>query len=101
MNELQAVIPFLTAAVFASLVAFLRGTLANQPPTVVLRLCESALCGLGALTVSVLVGNHFEEYTVGDSLAIAFGIGYFGAGKFSDMALALAKKKLNIGGDDK
>lgn len=101
VNELQAITPFFVAAVVAGLVAFLRGTLANQPPTVLLRLCESALCGLGALTVSVLAGNHYPSYTVGDSLAIAFGIGYIGAGKVSDLALIIARKKLNLGGDDK
>lgn len=91
----------MTAAIVAALVAFLRGTLAHQPPTVIMRLCESALCGLGALTVSVLMANHYEQYTVGDSLPVAFGLGYFGAGKVSELALALAKKKLNIGGDEK
>lgn len=100
MHELQAITPYITAAIVAALVAFLRATLAHQPPTVVLRLCEAVICGLGALTISVLAKNHFPSYTVGDSLAIAFGLGIIGAGKVSDFAIAMAKKKLNIGDRD-
>jgi hypothetical protein len=37
----------------------------------------------------------------GDSVAIAFCVGFLGAGKVSDMAIELAKKKLNFGDDKK
>ena len=100
MTELLAAVPSFTAAVVAMLVAFLRGTLANQPPTVALRLCDALICGFGAMAVIIVIQNHVASYTVGDSIAIAFGMGYLGAGKVSELAVKLAKKKLNIGTDD-
>lgn len=100
MTEFLANVPSLTAATIAMLVAFLRGTLANKPPTVLLRLCDAIICGFGAMAITTLIRNHLGSYTVGDSIAIAFGMGYLGAGKISEMALKLAKKKLKIGNDD-
>ncbi len=100
MTEFLAAVPSIAAALVAALVAFLRGTLANQPPTVSLRLCDALICGLGAMAVVIIIRNHVPSYTTGDSIAIAFGMGYLGAGRISEMAVKLAKKKLKIGNDD-
>lgn len=100
MTEFLAAVPALTAAVVAALVAFLRGTLANQPPTIPLRLCDALICGIGAMAVVIIIRNHVTAYTVGDSIAIAFGMGYLGAGRISEMAVRLAKKKLKLGDHD-
>lgn len=97
MNELIAAVPCLTAACIATLVAFLRGTLAHYPPTFWLRICDALICGVGALAVAIMIKNHVTYYSAGDSIAIAFGIGYLGAGKVTDLALSFAKKRLNIG----
>lgn len=43
-----------------------------------------------------MIKNHVTYYSAGDSIAIAFGIGYLGAGKVTDLAVAFARKKLNI-----
>lgn len=96
MNELIAAVPCLTAAGVATLVAFLRGTLAHYPPSFWLRICDALICGVGALAVAIMIKNHVTYYTAGDSIAIAFGIGYLGAGKVTDLAVAFARKKLNI-----
>ncbi len=96
MNELLAAVPCLTAACIATLVAFLRGTLAHYPPTFWLRICDALICGVGALAVAIMIKNHVSSYSAGDSIAIAFGIGYLGAGKVTDLAVAFARKKLNI-----
>ena len=96
MNELLAAVPCLTAACIATLVAFLRGTHAHYPPTFWLRICDALICGVGALAVAIMIKNHVSSYSAGDSIAIAFGIGYLGAGKVTDLAVAFARKKLNI-----
>ena len=96
MNELLAAVPCLTAACIATLGAFLRGTLAHYPPTFWLRICDALICGVGALAVAIMIKNHVSSYSAGDSIAIAFGIGYLGAGKVTDLAVAFARKKLNI-----
>ena len=96
MNELLAAVPYLTAAGVATLVAFLRGTLTHYPPSLWLRVCDSLICGFGAVAVAIMIKNHVSSYSAGDSIAIAFGIGYLGAGKVTDLAVAFARKKLNI-----
>lgn len=98
MEELQALVPHLTAAVIAIAVAFFRSTLANVPPTWRLRAFDALICGACCIALSIITKNHLTDYyMVGDSVAIAFCVGFLGAGKVSDIAIELAKKKLNFG----
>ena len=102
MEELYALLPHLSSAVIAIAVAFFRSTLANVPPTWRLRIFDALICGTCCIALSILTKNHLADYYLaGDSVAIAFCVGFLGAGKVSDIAIELAKKKLNLGEDKK
>jgi len=81
--------------VIALIVALCRSTIANVPPTVRLRILDAIICAAGAVAVCIVAGNHFPElFTHGDGVAVAFTFGYLGAGRLSDFAVSLARKKL-------
>ncbi len=102
MDELSSLLPHLTSAVIAIAVAFSRSTLANVPPTWRLRIFDALICGACCIALSIVTKNHLTSYYMaGDSIAIAFCVGFLGAGKVSDLAIELAKKKLNFGDDKK
>ena len=61
-----------------------------------LRRVGAALLAL-AVSVSLALPAAASEALGEDLSAIAFGIGYLGAGKVTDLALSFAKKRLNIG----
>ena len=83
------------AGVIALIVALCRSTIANVPPTVRLRILDAVICAAGAVAVCIVAGNHFPElFTHGDGVAVAFTFGYLGAGRLSDFAVSLARKKL-------
>lgn len=98
MNDLYALLPYGAAGIIALVVALCRSTIANIPPTAKLRILDAIICAAGAVAVCVVAGNHFPElFTHGDGIAVAFTFGYLGAGRLSDFAVTLARKKLGGG----
>ena len=95
MDDFHALLPYCAAGVIALVVALCRSTIANVPPTVRLRILDAIICAAGAVAVCIVAANHFPElFTHGDGVAVAFTFGYLGAGRLSDFAVSLARKKL-------
>lgn len=95
MDDFHALLTYCVAGVIALIVALCRSTIANVPPTVRLRILDAIICAAGAVAVCIVAGNHFPElFTHGDGVAVAFTFGYLGAGRLSDFAVSLARKKL-------
>ncbi len=95
MDDFHALLPYCAAGMIALIVELCRSTIANVPPTVRLRILDAIICAAGAVAVCIVAGNHFPElFTHGDGVAVAFTFGYLGAGRLSDFAVSLARKKL-------
>lgn len=101
MDDLTVMLPHLTAACMAVAVALLRSTLSTKKLSRSQRLTDALICGFCTLALSIVTKNHLAAYIPGDSIAIAFCVGFLGTGKLSDFCLTVAKKRLGLGEETK
>ena len=83
---------FILAGITGALIAFLRSTLQQYPPTTKERVLDAILCGAGTLSITWLAWRFgTDKFNYKDAIAYAIPLGFLGSGHIFEL---ISKKYL-------